>query len=478
MRRLRYHCGIALVCIAMSVPTAWAQQQTQSQSDAPIPAYHSPLAGASGADNDNSTANGQQLEPDTRPLAGAQDLSLGVPPETHSYWQPNVHIVSTTDSNALAKSNNSTGWTEYLSVLGGIDLTRISGNSNLTLSYVGGGSLTNNGTVGNSVIQELSVHEQLVFHRSVLSFFDNLAYLPEISFGYGGIGGIALPYGGSIGLQNGFLPGQTILTPRGQRLTNSFITEDNTHLTSKSSLTFVGGYSLLHYIDSDLLNYGDIIFQGGYNRQLTKKDTIAVFYRFNGYRYSNFDQSINDNSFQASYGRRVTGKLAFEVAGGPDVAFSKVPFTAGASTTQLYWSLRTSLTYQLKRTTLSFWYNHGLSGGSGVLGGSVADVFSGSARRQLSRTLSGTWNLGYSRNKGLFAVGGTTPATASQTFDYWFTGVDLRRPLGRTMEVFLNYQLQYQNSNSGACTGVSCGTNIVRNTVSLGFTWLHQPIVY
>jgi hypothetical protein len=481
MSRLSHHFWLALVSIAMSAPTALAQQQDQNQSNPPIPAYHSPLAGVDAGTDDNSAAGDQQIRPDTRPLAGAQDLSLGVLPETHSYWQPRFDVSATVDSNPLS-ANNQSGWAAYTTLLGGIDLHRIAGNSDLTLTYVGGGTLTNNGNVGNSVTQELAVSEKLTFRRSVLSFFDSFFYLPETGFGYGGLGGIALPGGGSVGLGNGFLPGQTILTPRGQRLANSFIAQDEILLTSKSSFTFLGGYSVLHYFDNPLIDYGNIIFQGGYNHTLTGKDTIAVFYRFNGYRYSNFDQSINDNAFLVSYGRRVTGRLAFQVEGGPDVAFFKMPITSGtggttSSTTQLYWTLRTSLIYQLRRTQLQLAYAHGLSGGSGVFAGSIQDTLTGSVTRQLSRTFSGGWDLGYARNVGTLVAGGT-PATTNQNFDYWFTGARLSHPWGRSLNLFLYYQLQYQNSTSVVCTGATCPTSYVRNEISFGLGWRKQPIPF
>jgi len=478
MSRLPHRFWLALVSIAMSAPTALAQQQDQNQPEAPIPAYHSPLAGVDSGADDNSTVSDQQLAPDTQPLAGAQNLSLGVPPVTHNYWQPRADILGTFDSNPLS-GNQSGGWAAYATLLGGIDLHRVSGNSNLTLTYVGGGTLSNNGSVGNSVIQELAVSEKLSFHRSVLSFFEDLLYTPENAFGVGGIGGISLPGGGSIGSGNPFLPGQTILTVRGQRLTNSFIAQDDIHLTAKSSLTFLGGYSLLHFVDDPLLDFGEIIFQGGYNHELTRKDTIAVFYRFRGYRYSGVDQSIDENSFQVSYARKVTGKLAFQVAGGPQVAFVTVPITSGTggSTTELFFALDASLTYRLKRTELLVAYNHGLSGGSGVLAGSQLETVRGAVRRQLSRNFSGSWDMGYSRNVGRLVVG-STPATTNQNFDYWFTGVQIGHPLGRTLHLFLRYQLEYQNSNTSSCTEVTCANNVTRNQISLGLGWKAQPIPF
>lgn len=480
-----------LSLLLIFVPAARAQQQTEppastpEQAQAPIPAYRSPLASAAG-EQDDLLADPQKYGPDTRSLAGAQDLTVGVPPMNHSYWQPHFDVNSTMDSNGLS-GKNKTGWTTYSSLVGGVDLHRTSGQSDLMLSYVGGGTISSDGSIPNSFSQQFQFSDKFSWRRAAVSFLDQLSYLPESSFGYGGFGGAGLPGGGSIGLQNGIAPGQSILTTRGQRLTNSFITQVDTYLTGRTSLTFLGGYSLLHYFDNTILNYGDAIFQAGYNHQLTRKDTFAVFYRFNAYRYSGFNQSITDNSFQVSYGRRVTGKMAFQAAGGPDVAFMRVPVTSSSgssggtggatanSTTRVYLSLSTSLTYQFQRTGLGLSYNHGLGGGSGVLAGSVADSVSGSVSRQLSRSVHGGLSLGYAHNNGVSVASGTP---TNQSFGYFFGGANVSHSLGRTMNVSLSYQAQYQNSDSAFCAGVTCGTSLTRHTFSVGLGWRERPIPF
>ena len=138
--------------------------------------------------------------------------------------------------------------------------------------------------------------------------------------------------------------------------------------------------------------------------------------------------------------------------------------------------LGTALQYQLKRVSISAAYNHGVTGGSGVLAGAVTDNFTGTVGRQVARTFSVSWNAGYSRNRGI-QVAGTTTAT-NETFDYWFTGVNVSHPLGRTMNVFLNYQLQYQNTGASVCTGPGCAGSITRNQITFGFDWHKQPIPF
>ena len=495
MKTLSNILGAALCVASLCAPAVWAQQQapdqTQQQTPSdqgatqpsgPIPAYRSPLASA--ANNDEDTETNTDVTPDTHSLTGAQNFTLGTP-TSRSYWQPHFDITSTVDSNPVENAGQSS-WSTWTSFFGGIDVHRTSGNSDLTLNYVGGGMVSNNSSASNGVVQELNFSDRFSFRRWAITFLDELRYLPESSAGFGGLGGGAFPGGGSLG--GGLGPGQSLLTGRGQNLGNSFYTEVDTFLSARTSLTFVGGYSLLHYFDNDLLNYGTANFRAGYNYQLNRKNTIGVSYTFGDYSYSNSDQSFIDHTAQVSYGRRVTGRLAFRIAAGPQVVFSHLPIspssgsagggtgsTNTSSTTQVYWSLSTNLQYQLNRTGLGLAYNHGVGGGSGVLAGSLEDIVSGSATRQVSRTFSSGVTGGYSRNKGL-AIGTTVPS--SQTYDYWFGGASLSHPVGRSLGLTLSYQLQYQTSNAAFCTGPTCGTSVIRHMISFGVGWHERPLLF
>lgn len=480
--------------MALCLPMAHAQQRESDQSgqptqpEQPIPAYHSPLASAANNAQDEGNADSEKLLPDTTALTGIQDLSLGMPATNHSYWQPHVDLSSAVDSNPLS-ANGQTGWTTFTSVTGGIDLHKNSGNSMLTLSYIGGGSFSNDSSVSNGVLQGLNFSERLSFRRYVLSFFEQLLYAPQTSFGAAGIpNGPTLPGGGTLGFGNGFSPGQSILTARGQRLTNFAGGEMDVLLTPRTSLTFVGGYSLLNSPDDSQLNYGDVIFSAGYNYQLSRQNTIGLSYQYSAFNYSNFNQSIKNNIILASFGRRITGKLAFQASGGPDIALIRMPLTTPPGTaggeatsgptgylTQVYASINTAVQYQLKRASLSAAYNHGVTGGSGVLAGAITDNFTGTVGQQLSRTINISGNVGYSRNRGI-QVAGTT--TANETFDYWFAGANVSHPLGRTMNVFLSYQLQYQNTGASVCSGPGCAGSLTRNQIIFGFGWHKQPIPF
>jgi hypothetical protein len=472
----------AIGAFALCATPARAQQQPAGsqqgqQPNEPIPAIRSPLAGIS--DNgDVNAQDSQNLAPDTHSLTGVEDLSLGTLPVTHSYWQPHVSISGTVDSNP-GYSTGSSDWSTWTSFLGGVDIHHTSGVSDLYASYTGGGMFSNGGQAENGIVQQLGLRDKFTFRRSSFSVFEQLAYLPESSFGFAGTAGSGLPGSGGVGVGTGFTPGQSILTPRGQNLSSSTAVEFDTAVTPRASLTFVGNYALLHYFENNLANYGDTSFQAGYNYQLTRKDTIAVSYVFSALRYNTLNQSINSNTIQGSYGRRITGRLAFQIAAGPQFVSSTSPITgtassASGSVSSLYWTLNTSLQYQLRRAALSASYNHGVTGGSGVLAGAETDTFTGSINSQVLRTLNAGWNAGYARNKG-FAVATTT---TGQSFSYWFTGVNLAHPLGRSLDVFMNYQLQYQNTNTTACVGTGCATSVIRNQISFGMNLHKQPIPF
>lgn len=509
MRTLKY-ISVAWICVALlSVVPARAQQQpADSQQDQqqgqqpaqPIPAIRSPLASA--ADNgEDEVPNPQEMLPDTRSLTGVEDLSVGTMALEHSYWQPRVALAETVDSNpGLSNGSSSSGsssWGTWTSLLGGVDIHKISGVSELLVSYTGGGMFSTgnsnvsnggNSNVSNGVIQELSFKDKFSFHRYTFSVFDQTSYLPESSFGFAGATGALLPgigTGTGTGIGTGFTPGQSVLTPRGQNLTNSSDVELDARLTSRTSLTFVGGYSFLHYFDDNLLNFGDAIFQAGYNHLLSRKDTVAVSYTFSAYRYSNIDQSVNLHTIQASYARRVTGKLAFQVAAGPQFAQSRIPITNSTSSTssavtsssQLYWTLNTSLQYRLRRAAISASYSHGVTGGSGVLAGAESDIVTGTWGEQVSRTFNVGLNAGYSHNRGIAATASSV-ASAAQTYSYWFGGVNVTHPFSRSLDMFVNYQLQYQDTGTSGCISSACETNITRNLITFGVNLHKRPIPF
>jgi hypothetical protein len=132
------------------------------------------------------------------------------------------------------------------------------------------------------------------------------------------------------------------------------------------------------------------------------------------------------------------------------------------------------LQYQLRRAQISATYNHGVTGGSGVLAGAETDIASGTFNQQVSRTFNVGLSAGYSRNQGIAGSAGSP----EQTFSYWFSGVNVTHPFGRSLDMFMNYQFQYQDGSTSGCVGSACSTNITRNQIMFGVNLHKQPIPF
>jgi hypothetical protein len=458
----------AFVIMGSMAICAHAQAPDQS---APIPAYQ---PGSGDAD--------QNAPQQYQSLSGVQNLSLGEAPE-RSYWQPHFNVFGTADSNEQETAQGDNSWTTWTSVSAGLDVHKASGRSDLTLNYTGGGMFSNDNSAASGDIQEAAFTERYSFRRAALSVFDQFNLLPESSLGFGGLGAATLPTNGTTTPGSALLVGSNVLTGRGQEISNNAGAELDTFLTPRTSLTFAGGYSLQHYYNDELLNYAGFNARAGYNYQMSRRDKLALIYTYSGFSYSSSSQSTNAHTMQLSYGRVITGKLAFQVAAGPQAilsTFTIAPSTGTAgqavevSSTDISWSLNSSFQYQRRRYGLAASYNHGVNGGSGVLAGARTDVATGSITRQMSRTVSSGLVAGYSRNQGLPGAGAQT----NQLYSYWFGGINLSKPIGSTWALTLSYQAQYQKANADACVGPTCGTDVLRHLISVGLGWNERPLLF
>jgi len=237
-------------------------------------------------------------------------------------------------------------------------------------------------------------------------------------------------------------------------------------------VTLSGSYGILRFVQAGNIDTNDSIFSAGYNYALSQKDTIGLLYRFSGYRYIGDPQAINDHVAQLAYGRKIAGRLALQLFGGPEVTTFRVPL--GNSTNRISGSGGGNLTYASSRSSLSLTYNHGVSGGSGQFTGSSADQLQSMINHQLSRAWQGNVSFGFARNTSL---GLSNPSQVSQTYDSWFIGGGLSRPVGRTANFTFGYTAYLQNSRLPVCAAGTCGTSYIQHQISLGFQWHTRPLV-
>ena len=466
-------CGAART-FAQDVPQQ-EPQPPQQQQPQPKPAgrdYEPSL----GDDPNSDVQSPDALRPDTAPLTGVIVPGVGTQEMRHSYWVPGFQygnfIRSTTQLQPTVTDWNTTSF-----VAGNVSLLEAWNRAQLTINYSGGGTFSTDKFLGNSYYHQLGLIQAFNWRRWQLSFIDQFSYLPQSQFGFGAASTIATPgVGGSLGpslpgLQTSYQPSQSIFAALGSRYSNSVTSQIVYEISPRGSVNFSGSYGILRFVESGNIDSNDSIFSGGYNYQLSKKDTIGLVYRYSDYRYEGQPQAIQDHVANIAYGRKITGRLALQLFGGPERTNFRL-HTLGF-TDRTSGSGGANLTYALSRTSFGVSYNHGVSGGSGVFTGSSSDTVQGSLSRQLSRVWHGNISFGYSRNSAL--TSGAAAAVAP-TFNSYFAGAGVDRPLGRTANLSVGYTAYVQDLSEPGCTSATC-TSYVQHQVSVSFQWHTRPLV-
>jgi len=471
-----------ILALALSAGGAWAQQKDPRVN--PPAAPQQPLPTGESSSKASQQGSGTPAEetssatPDTRPLSGAEQFTLGQMSKTRSYLLASGNFSESADSNSDLKGN-STNFTTVSSFSGHMELHRVWSRYDLMTDYTGGGSIYKSSSGLNSTFHQFGLTQRIVWPRWSLKLNDYLGYLPESSFGFNsnlpGVGGNLVtvnPLFNQANLSPGLIPSQTIFTIHAPRISNTAVGEVEYKVSSRSSITATGSYGILHFSGAEFINSNNAAFRTGYNHSLSARDSIAVAYGFSRFWFGGRTHKIDDHSVLVSYGRRLTGRLALQLSAGPELY--KVSDPVSGSGRRLTWTAQSGLTYRFQRSYLTVSYGTYLAGGSGVLAGAQSHSVQMTVTRQLSRMWSGSLNAGFARNTALL---GTTTQT-STAFNSWYGGSTLSRPLGRYTNLFLNYQMERQTTTTNApcITGGICSASLLRHHFGLGFDLHSRPI--
>lgn len=470
---------ILIVVLGVCTALAWAQQPDPRVGSPSQPI--SPLKDSSSkasADAGDSGAAPAGMVPDNRPLTGAERYGLGTPSSRRNILGGSVQFREVADTNSTSSPGGSTDIESASYLSGNFALRHLSRTSELALSYSGGGALYNSRTDLNEVFHNVGLSERVTLRRWGFLLSDQASYLPESSFGFNGLGTpIAVNSGlGSFGSQFSnlnplFDPNQSILIGRARRISNVVVGEVQYSVSPRTSVTATASYGLQHFLDSGFIDDHTWMARGGYNYALNRSDTVGVTYGFSEISFNTNNSKIDNHSIQLAYGRRITGRLALQLSAGPQITtFKNVTGNPGS---QVSWAAGTTLQYQQPRNDFFLSYLRGITGGVGLFQGAQRDEVQGGASRKLTRTLTGSLTAGYARNTALQQL---TTGSSTFKFNSWTAGAGLDRPLGRQVSVFLNYNFQYQTSDSSFCTSGSCGTIFRRHQVGVGLNWTIRPI--
>ncbi|MBI3404903.1 MAG: hypothetical protein HY046_05550 [Acidobacteria bacterium] len=475
--------SIFALAVLVCVPFASAQEKDPrlTQPTKPVPPLPGPES-TSKAPTEADAKPSEEPQADKRPLSGVQDLGLGG--GGRSMLMPSIQFLQSVDSN-----RNSVGTTSELQALttlrGQIALQKIWTNRATTLNYAGGGSIYDSRSQTNGQFHQFGINQTFSLRRWNLMFADQMSYSPDGSFGGGGSffngigntyagglgGGIGTIGGLGVGLNPGVVPSQTIFSARGARISNAVVGQTQYNLSARSSVNVSGNYGNMHFFDPGFIDSKNFGFTTGFNRQVTGRDTVSVSYGINFVRFDASQGAINNHNIQVAYGRRVTGRIALQIAGGPQINKTENPVTG--NTTRLSWGTRMSLMYRLQRTDFDLSYNRNITGGSGLLLGAQTDQFHLGANRQLTRNWSGNLGIGYAHNASLREL---NLGTVDRSFNSIQADFTVRRPVGRYANMYFVYNIQWQNTLTTPCVTVACETRFIRHHFGFGFDWQFRPI--
>lgn len=465
------------VVLGLCIPALRAQDQQSTKQDSgpaspdsPLPPMGAnpkgqPARGVSPA-SDSQPYDPAQVQPDTHVLSGAELFSVGSLGKPRTIFDPSLYV-SATGTSAPFLGPTQTALMSGTLFGATLNVDQRWGISRLIASYNGGDTINHPNYVTNTSYHDLSIEDEITWARLKLRIRDDLQVSPYAFFGGQGIGGPGLVGQFSSSLQttiSSTLAGETIQTGEVIRLLNNALGEVDYSLSRRSTFSLSGSYGLLHFMGPGFIDSRSLYAQGGYNHMLDPKDSIAVIGAYNKSDFVGFPNSNHAYIGELAYGRNITGKVALQMAAGPEQIRVSNP---GSSDFQfLSWSTSAAISFHHPRTDYSLHYTHALSNGGGVILGALSHTFSASVSHSFTRYWSGSASSGYAFSRSL-----TLPtAPTSYSFTNWFAGAYIGRRLGYHMNVSFNYGVNYSGTNS-TCPVNVCGYGGYFHTFGTTVNW-------
>ena|SRR5712692_1268405 len=465
---------VVLVATCLCAGPLMAQQEGEEKPK-PAAREYPPLLSRSDNQQDAEQAP-DTTQPDNRPLSGVQNTTLGTPEMRHSYWVPGIRYSNSAASNPSNSAANSQ-WNTTSFVSGDVSLLEAWGRSLLSANYSGGGFSSTDSTQGSGQYHQFAAAYEIDQRRWQALFVDEFSHLPQSSFGFGGPSGLAFPgITGSLsvplpGLQEVFAPRQAIFVAIGPRSSNAAAVQFNYKFSQRRSITVAAVHGLLRFADPGNINNDTYTLSVGYNYALTVKDTVGLIYRFSAYHFPGDPQALGDHVAQFAYGRKVTGRLALQLAGGPEITTFRMPINS--ATHRVSGAASGSLIYAFPQSSVAVNYSHSVSSGSGLFSGAITDLVDATWNQRFTRAWAGNINIGYAKNRQILAISGFT----SPNYNSWILGAGVNRPLGRTVNFSFGYQARLQTANIPLCNSSNCGTTSTLHQIFTSLEWHARPLV-
>ena len=410
-----------------------------------------------------------QVTPDANTLSGAQMFGVGSLEHARNIFDPMLsfsELGQTYPPNA-GLPNQSNLLSQTL-LGGGFNFDRTWTRYHFTAIYNGGETLTRGAQYLNAQFHDANLMQEIAWARWRLLLRDDFVASPGASFTGTGMGGPGLTaqIGSSLesslnSIGQAFVPSESIQTGNAMRYTNAAIGQLSYSFSRRSAFTFAGSYGLLKFTQSGYFSSHMVTGQAGYDFMLDPSDSIALLASYGKIDYSGSSNSTTNYLAALAFGRKITGRMAFQVVAGPE----QIQFDNGTTGKLWYPSVSSLLTYDWRRASYSISFMRGLNSGSGVFLGAKSNILTLAAHRQFTRSWVGAINSGYAINESLAGTGQPTVR-----FDNWFVGGNLGRQLGPHLQLNFNYGVQRQNSPA-VCPVASCGVNGFEQTFGVTVNW-------
>jgi hypothetical protein len=475
---------------ALGTGLAWCQQPQQpaGNTQSPNPSGQStvpaqPLPAINPSTGTVATPEPAPSATDTRPIAGAEEITPELPGSTHSYAIPSFSVWEGADSNAQLVPGMHMLQLATIPV-GVLDLN-VAGRSNQFSLNVGGGGLIYDTASNESAgFLDGGFTDSYTSRRWSFLISDRASYLPQASAGFAGIGFAGAfnnaPFlgvgSGPAALNPIFAPGQSVLAGQFAALSNVSIAQAQYEVNATNSVSVTGSFGIQHYLNdsSGLQSGNNTLTVFSWDHQFSNTDSISVSYTLVRYRYNGGSTALNDNIWRVGYSRRVSHRLSFVGLVGPQVIYSAQAFVPGSQKSTSVTG-QASLTYHLPRLSFNAQYLHYVSPGSGVFQGANTDIVSGGVNTQLTRTWDLSLSAADSRNSrlGTFSTVSAFPNPGAINYEYGTLRVN--HVMGRHMRAFAVYELQHQTSGAAFVPG-STSTTLFRHIFGIGIELHPRPL--
>jgi hypothetical protein len=333
------------------------------------------------------------------------------------------------------------GTPETSGVSGTLGYTSSSARNQFGTTYSGGGAWSSQGSASNTYFQNFEVKDTMSFRRFTLTVLDDVSYLPQSPVG----GGSGIPGVGDLSGILGFgtlaptiAPNQTIFSQNAQRVSNATAGSVTLNLTGKTSVTALGSYGILRFVDTDGFDSKQEMAGMTVNHKFSARDTVGIKYAFSQFGYIETPVTIDAHQASLIYERVWSRRWRSDFAVGPEWVMGT---EASTLPTSMNIAGNASVTYNLSSvTSFDLLYYRGITGGSGVLLGSRVDSVSLAAMHSFGRSWSASVTGAYSRNVGL---------TQDLLYTTKYAGAQLTRKFGRHFSGYFSYTAIDQSS-SGA----------------------------